>query len=109
MLELSLADRIIFDRNGIKFVVQNREGLVWNDGVRDTLFERSSVRDVLLEGVLHSEGNASTPGGCNPTGGLKGEKRNVDQICSFGMFVGGGGNCGTGNGLLSQKKCLSSC
>ena len=43
MKELSLADRIMFDRNGIKFVVQNREGLVWNDGVRDTLFERSSV------------------------------------------------------------------
>ena len=71
--------------------------------------KRSSVRDVLLGGVLHSEGNASTPGGGTPIGGLKGEKRNVDQICSFGMFVGGGGNCGTGTGLLSQKKCLSSC
>ena len=43
MKELSPADRIMFDRNGIKFVVQNREGLAWNDGVRDTLFERSSV------------------------------------------------------------------
>ena len=53
--------------------------------------KRSSVRDVLLGGVLHSEGNASTPGGGTPIGGLKGEKRNVDKICSVGMFVGGGG------------------
>ena len=43
MLELSLADRIMLVQNGVKFVVQIREGLVWSDGVRDTLFERSSV------------------------------------------------------------------
>ena len=43
MLELSLADRIMLVQNGIKFVVQIREGLMWSDGVRDTLFERSSV------------------------------------------------------------------
>ena len=28
--------------------------------------KRSSVRDVLLEGVFHSEGNASTPAGGTP-------------------------------------------
>ena len=43
MLELSLADRIMLVQNGVKFVVQIREGLVWSDGVRDTLFEGSSV------------------------------------------------------------------
>ena len=42
-LELSLADRIMLVQNGIKFVVQVREGLVWSDGVRNTKFERNSV------------------------------------------------------------------
>ena len=40
--------------------------------------QRNSVRDVLLKGVLHSEGNASTSAGGTHTGGLKGAKGNAD-------------------------------
>ena len=68
--------------------------------------KRSSVRDVLLGGVLHSEGNASTSAGGTHTGGLKGAKGNVDQICSFGMFVGGGGGVPVGQGMsCCHRKC----
>ena len=53
--------------------------------------KRSSVRDMLLGGVFHSEGNASTPAGGTNTDARKGV-HNVTRwgvVDAFGLIAGG--------------------